>query len=172
MRHVAITLAVLAVCLTASAQTPQPQLTQVPPKPTCHLLFKTGPCADMWAAYNQAVQQRTREELQLYVSRQKDIASAQATAPLQQQIADLKKLSDDEQEQITKLTDQVAADATAKTEDANAAMQAKAEAHSEGTKQGAMIGAGAMLVLCGLAFAITRMIGSKKPQPRTRAASA
>ena len=86
MRHVAITLAVLAVCLTASAQTPQPQLTQVPPKPTCHLLFKTGPCADMWAAYNQAVQQRTREELQLYVSRQKDIASAQATAPLQQQI--------------------------------------------------------------------------------------
>ena len=72
------------------------QLTNVPPKPTCQpaalSIFGGGPdCQDRWNAYNQAVQQRAREELQLYVNRQKDVASAQATAPLQQQIADLNK---------------------------------------------------------------------------------
>jgi hypothetical protein len=169
MRHIKTILFLLTVCLTASAQTPQPQLTQVPPKPTCHLLFKTGPCADMWAAYNQAVQQRTREELQLYVNRQKDIASAEATAPLQQQIADLKKLSDDGQEQIKKLTDQVAADATAKTEEANAAMLAKAEAHTQGVELGAGIGAGAMLLVFGLVYVVK---GKRSTKPQARAASA
>ncbi len=43
----------------------QVQLTQVPPKPTCTLIFNTGSCSDLRRNYNQAVQQRTREELQL-----------------------------------------------------------------------------------------------------------
>ena len=63
----------------------------------------TGSCADLCNAYNQALQQRQREELQLYVNRQKELASSQATAPLQQQIADLNKLVTDQQEQIKKL---------------------------------------------------------------------
>ena len=68
------------------------QLKQVTPRPT-------------WRNYNQTVLQRTREELQreelqLYVDRQKELASTQATAPLQQLIADLNKLATDQQAQI------------------------------------------------------------------------
>jgi len=88
---------VLVFGLTAMAQDSAPPVqqaqTQVPPKPTCHLFFSTGPCADMWRNYNQALAQRQREELQLYVNRQKALASSNATAPLQQQIADLNKLN-------------------------------------------------------------------------------
>ena len=86
---------VLVFGLAAMAQdTAQPQLTQVPVKPSCHLLFNTGPCFDEWQNYNHALAQRQREELQLYVNRQKELASSQATAPLQQQIADLNKLTE------------------------------------------------------------------------------
>src|SRR5258706_6626985 len=103
------------------AQQPLAQLTQVPPKPTCTLLFTTGSCADLWRNYNQALQQRQQEELQLYVNRQKEIASTEAAAPLQQQIAALKKLADDEQQQITKLNDQIRAEAAADIQDKSAA---------------------------------------------------
>jgi hypothetical protein len=106
MKHKGTTTTLLLLFLlglTARAQnTAAPQLTQVPPEPTCHKIFNTGPCADMWNAYKQAVAQRQREELQLYVNRQKELASSQATAPLQQQISDLKKLSDDQLVQITR----------------------------------------------------------------------
>src|SRR6267154_1044736 len=103
-------LCVFVACV-SSAQQPPTQLTQVPAKPTCTLLFTTGSCADLWRNYNQALQQRQQEELQLYVNRQKEIASTEAAAPLQQQIAALKKLADDEQQQITKLNGQIQADA-------------------------------------------------------------
>src|SRR5882762_9416441 len=99
-----VVLWVIVASLSFAQQSAVPsQLTQVPPKPTCTLLFTTGSCADLWRNYNQALQQRQREELQLYVNRQKEIASSDAAAPLQQQIAALKKLADDEQQQITKL---------------------------------------------------------------------
>ena len=55
------------------------QLTQVPAKPTCTQIFNTGTCADSWRNYKQALAQRQQEELQLYVNRQKELASSQAT---------------------------------------------------------------------------------------------
>ena len=82
-----------SLAFTQEAATPT-QLTQVPPKPTCVIILRNGSCADLWRAYNQALALRTREEIQIYVSRQKELASQQATAPLQQQIDDLNQLSE------------------------------------------------------------------------------
>jgi len=132
------------------AQQPPAQLTQVPPKPTCTLLFSTGSCADLWRNYNQALQQRQQEELQLYVNRQKQIASTETAAPLQQQISELRKLADDEQQQITKLNDHIQADATADIQD-------KSAAHDEGMKYGIAFGVGGTLVLFALLFGIRRL---------------
>jgi hypothetical protein len=63
------------------AQSTPIQFTQLPPKPTCMPaalpLFGGGPaCQNQWNFYNQAVQQRAREEIQVYANRQKDIATA------------------------------------------------------------------------------------------------
>ena len=60
----------------------------------------------------------------------KELASQQATAPLQQQIADLNKLISDQQAQIAKLQQQMQADSTAAT-------QARDAAHSAGLRDGA-----------------------------------
>jgi hypothetical protein len=148
------------------------QLTQVPPKPTCSpaalSIFGGGPdCQDRWNTYNQAVQQRAREELQLYVNRQKELASSQATAPLQQQIAELNKLTADQQGQIRKLHDQMQADSTA-------ALQAKSAAHDQGLQQRTGIGVGATLILFGLIYAVKKLASSftvsKKPQARAASA--
>jgi hypothetical protein len=145
------------------------QLTTVPPKPTCNpsAIFASTDCTDRWNIYNQAVQQRQREELQLYVNRQKDLASAQATAPLQQQIADLKKLTADQQGQIKKLNEQMQADTAT-------ALQAKSAAHTEGLQQGTSIGVGATLLLFGVVFGIRRLTRNfsitKKPQARAASA--
>jgi hypothetical protein len=154
----------------------QVQLTQVPPKPTCNpnSIFDSGVCRDSINAYNQAVQQRAREELQVYVNRQKELASTQATAPLQQQIADLKKLADDEQQQIRKLQERMQADSAAATQqmqaNSTATIQARTAAHTEGLQQGAGVGVGATLLLFGLIFGIKRLTRSftvtKKPQVR------
>src|SRR5437016_4039426 len=105
-------LIVFVASLSFAQQTGPVQLTQVQPKPTCVVILQNGSCADLWRAYNQAFQHRTREELQLYVNRQKDLASSQATAPLQQQIADLNKLVTDQQEKIKNLQEQMQSDAT------------------------------------------------------------
>jgi hypothetical protein len=135
------------------------QLTQVPPKPTCNPnnIFTGNDCQDRINLYNQAVQQRQREELQLYVGHQKELASSQAVAPLQKQIADLTA-------QIGKLHEQMQADATAE-------LQAKNAAHMQGMEQGAGIGVAVSLILFGVVFAI-RKITSKKPITQARAASA
>jgi hypothetical protein len=166
MRWINTTVFLLAVSLTAIAQDAaptQPQLTQVPPKPTCHWIFNSGPCNDLWKAYNQALAQRQREELQLYVSRQKELASSQASAPLQQQIAalnkqvaDLTNLSTDQQEQIKKIREQMETDSAA-------ALQAKADAHKQGLELGIGIGAGAMLLFTGLILTIRKLGSPKKP---------
>lgn len=145
---------VLFAALLSFAQTPttpQPQFTEVPPKPTCNPnalpLFGGGPdCQDRWNLYNQALQKRQNELLQFYVNRQKDLA----TAPLQQQIADLNKLVSDQQSQIKKLNDQMQADAAS-------AIQAKTDAHKSGFQSGIVTGAIAMVVLFGLVFGIRRL---------------
>jgi hypothetical protein len=148
------------------------QLTQIPPKPTCNPaalpLFGGGPdCQDRWNIYNQAVQQRAREEVQLYVNRQKDLASSQASAPLEQKIADLNKLLNDQQAQIAKLQQQMQADATA-------AQQARATAHTQGLEYGTGVGVGSTLVLFALIIGIKRLMSNfsvtKKPQAQTMAA--
>lgn len=139
------------------------QLTTVPPKPTCTPLFDTSSCADLWRNYNQAVQQRNEQEMQLYVNRQKELASVQATAPLQTQIADLNKLVADQQATIKGLRNQMQADV-------NAGLQAKSAAHQEGLQYGLGIGIGATLVLFALIFGIRRLMKNftvtKKPQAR------
>ena len=146
------------------------QLPPVPLKPTCHLIFKTGPCADSWRNYNQAVQQWN----QLYVKHQQQVAASQAAAPLQQQIADLnkltsdlKKIGDDENQQITMLQEQMQADATA-------ALQARSAAHTQGLQQGAGIGVGASLILFALIFGVKKLVSgftvTKKTQARAASA--
>jgi len=108
----------------------------------------------MWRNYQQALLQRQREEIQLYVNRQKELASSAATAPLQQQIADLSKLVSDQQGQIKKQQEQMQADTAT-------ALEGKSAAHREGLWQGSGIGAGAMLLLfllirLGRNFTITK----------------
>jgi uncharacterized protein YlxW (UPF0749 family) len=174
MHHVKIAVFLLAAGITSVAQDAgqvQPQLTPVPPKPTCHWIFNTGPCNDLWKAYNQALAQRQREELQLYVDRQKQLASSQASAPLQQQItelnkqvADLTNLSGDQQEQIKRLQEQMQVDAVA-------ASQAKADAHKQGLELGAGIGVGSMVLFFALIFTVKKITGSTG-KPLVRSASA
>ena len=132
------------------------QLPPVPLKPTCVQILKTGPCADSWRNYHQAVQQWN----QLYVKQQQQTAASQATAPLQQQIAD-------DHQQITTLQEQMQADATA-------AVQAKSAAHTLGMQQGARIGVGAFLILFALIFGIRKLVSgftiTKKEQARAASA--
>src|SRR6267378_4565715 len=146
--------------LVAGQQTPQ--LTVVPPKPTCTLIFQTGSCADLWRNYNQAVARRQQEEIQLYVNRQKELASQAATAPLQQQIADITKLSADQQAQITKLQQQMQSDATA-------ALEARQNAHQQGLWEGVAIGGAGVLILIAVVLGVRRVSRSftitKKSQP-------
>jgi len=145
------------------------QLTPVPPKPTCvpNTLFSTAACNDLWRNYNQAVQQRAQEEMQMYVSRQKEIASSEATAPLQQQIAGLNKLVGDQQAQIKQMHEQAQTDSAA-------AVQARSVAHTQGMEEGAGIGLGATLLLFAMIFGIRKL--SQKfaitAKPAARSASA
>jgi len=107
------------------------QLTQVPPKPTCvpNTLFSSADCNDRWNMYKQALAQRQQEEMQLYVNRQKQLASEQASAPLQQQIASLNKLMAEHQAQIKSLQTQMQTQAVA-------AAQSETAAHQQGMQQG------------------------------------
>src|SRR6266851_851336 len=127
-----------------------PQLTVVPPKPTCTLLFNTGACADLWRNYNEAVARRQQEELQLYVNRQKQLASEAATAPLQQQIADLTKLTADQQAQISKQQKQMQFDASA-------AIEARQNAHQQGLWEGVALGGAGALVLIAAILGVRRI---------------
>ena len=161
MRQVKAVVFVLLFSSIALAQQQAPQLTVVPPQPTCTLIFKTGSCADLWRAYNDAVARRQQEEIQLYVNRQKELASQAAAAPLQKQIDDLTKLSSDQQVQITKLHEQMKSDATA-------ALERQADAHKQGLYEGVGIGAVGLLVLIGIVMGIRRFSSSftiTKKQP-------
>ena len=155
MRQTRAVVLVILVSLTLVATgqpTPQsaPQLTVVPPKLTCTLIFQTGSCADLWRNYNQAVARRQSEEIQLYVNRQKELASQAATAPLQQQIADMTKLSADQQAQISKLHEQMQSDASA-------AIEARQNAHQQGLWEGIGIGGGGVLVLIAAVLGVRRI---------------
>ena len=138
----------LSSTLVAGQQTPQ--LTVVPPKPSCTLIFQTGSCADLWRNYNQTVARRQQEEIQLYVNRQKELASQAATAPLQTQIADLTRLSGDQQAQINKLQQQMQADASA-------ALEARQNAHQQGLWEGLGIGGAAVLILIAVVLGVRRV---------------
>src|SRR6266403_2185366 len=157
----AVTLGLLLSATFAAGQQ-TPQLTVVPPKPTCTLLFKTGSCADLWTNYNQAVARRQQEEIQLYVNRQKELASEAVTAPLQQQIADLTKLSADQQTQISKLHEQMQSDASA-------AIEARQNAHQQGLWEGVAIGGAGVLILIAVVLGVRRISRgftiTKKSQP-------
>jgi len=158
--------------LTALGQELATQLPDVPPKPTCTPWLNTGTCADLWRNYNQAVARRQQAELQLYINRQKELASEAATAPLQQQISDLTKLTADQQAQITKLQKQMQSDAAAALE----ARQADAaEARQQGLWEGLEIGAGGAFGLIILVLVIRwlsrKFTISKKPQAASTAAS-
>jgi len=140
------------------------QLTVVPPKPTCNpaSIFTGTDCQDRINLYNQAVEQRRQQELQLYVNRQKELASA----PLQQQIASLNKLTADQQAQIKNLQSQIQTQTVASI-----------AARNQGLQQGVGMGVGATLVLFALIFGIRRLMKNftvtKKPQaPQARSASA
>ena len=143
------------------------QLIQVPPKPTCSpvALFSGADCQDRWNIYNQAVAQRQQQDLQLYVSHQKEIASAQASAPLQQQIASLSKLVSDQQAQVKNLHEQMQAQTVA-------ASQSALAAHKDGLQQGVGIGLGSALLVFALVYTIRRMTKTFTITKKASAASA
>lgn len=145
------------------------QLTPIPPRPTCTLIFKTGACADLWNAYNRAVAQRQQEELQLYVKRQKDLAAQAATAPLQEQLDGLNKLVADQQGQIKKLQQQMQSDATTALE---TKQSAAVVAHREGLQQGLLAGGGGMLLLFIVIFGIWKVTRTFTISKKTDARSA
>ncbi len=156
MRQSASVLLFLLFSSVALAQQPPVQLTTVPPKPTCALIFQTGSCADLWRNYKQALAQRQREEIQIYVNRQKELASQAATAPLQQQIDNLNKLSADQQEQIVKMQKQIQDDAAAGLQaqqaDAALVLKEKSDSHRQGMWQGLGLGVGGTLFLIVVVF--------------------
>jgi len=177
IKSATLSLLLLSLSLAASAQTNAP-MTQVPPRPTCTPILTNGACANLWRNYNQALAQRQREELQVYIDRQKELASQAATEPLQQQISDLNKLTADQQTQIKKLQDQIQADAASAAEvkqhDATELQNAQAAAHRQGLWQGAGIGAGALLLLFIVVLVIRRLSRSftitKKPKANSASA--
>jgi len=163
MKKLGLLLVFVASLSFAQQEADSVQLTPVPPKPTCVIILRNGACADLWRNYNQAMGQRLGEQIKIYVNRQTQLASTQATAPLQQHIADLTKLTTDEQAQIKSLQEQMQADSAA-------ALVEKSAAHREGLEYGSGIGAGAMLLIVGLMFGFRNFSVTKKSQ--SRAASA
>jgi hypothetical protein len=161
MRKIMAVLLIFCGCLFSQT----PQLTQVPPKPTCTPILPNGSCTDLWRTYNQAFAQRQLEEIQLYVDRQKELASAAATAPLEQQIADLTKLSGDQQAQLKRMHQQMQADAVA-------ALQAKQAAREEGIRDGIAIGAIGTLILFLVSFVFRRLFSSFTIVKKSQSASA
>jgi hypothetical protein len=135
------------------------QLTPLPPKPACTPILRNGNCAELWKNYNQAVAQRLGEQIKIYANRQAQLASA----PLQQQVTDLTKLNADEQTQIKTLQQQMQAESAV-------ALQEKSAAHAEGLEYGGAIGAGVMLLVCGLIFGLRNYNVTKKPQARAASA--
>jgi len=94
------------------------------------------------------------------------------------QIPDLDQLTADQQAQIKKLNDQIQAGATAalqaKSNYANAVVQAKMAARTEGLEQGAGVGVGATLLVFALRLGFKRLIRNftVATKPKARAASA
>ncbi len=142
----------LAAMAQDSAPAPQ-QLTQVPPKPTCNpnALFHTTACEDLWEAYNNALAQRQKEELQLFVNKQKEAATSQATAPLLQQIAS-------QQDQIRRLQ-------------ADSPIQ-RAAAHKDGMVEGSVYSGGGILLLISLIFGIRKLTRNFTVTKKAQSASA
>jgi hypothetical protein len=105
----------------------QQQFTPLPLKPRCLVWYAGDPCDELIQQYNQAVEQRQRQEWQF------DVA-----APLQRQIADQQMQIADQQNQIKTLQLKI----ESQTMDA---------LQSEGRNQALLNGVGAVLGV-GLAF--------------------
>ncbi len=159
MKTFGILLVLAAPLMCAQSPTAPEQLTPVPPKPSCVIILRNGACADLWRNYNQAVAQRLGEQIKIYAKRQAELASA----PLQQQVADLTKLSTDQQNQIKTLQGQIQADSTA-------SLQEKSPAHRDGLEYGSGIGAGITSLVVGLIFGFRNFSLTKKPQERAASA--
>jgi ElaB/YqjD/DUF883 family membrane-anchored ribosome-binding protein len=90
------------------------------------------------------------------------LASQAATAPLQQQIADITKLSADQQAHMRKLQQQMQSDASA-------AIEARQNAHQQGLWEGVAMGGAGVLVLIAVFLSVRRMSRSftitKKTEP-------
>ena len=156
MRLIKTALFVLAIGLASFAQDAtqqQTQLTQVPPKPSCNpdALFHTKACEDLWEAYNTALGQRQKEELQLYISKQKETATAQATAPLLQKISE-------QQEQIKRLQAELP--------------MTRAAAHQDGMVEGGAYSGGGILILFGIIFLVRKLTSGFTVTKKSRGASA
>jgi hypothetical protein len=149
----------LSFAQTAQSPAASVQLTPVPPRPTCVIILRNGACADLWKNYNQAATQRLGEQINLYANRQAQLEAA----PLQQQVADLTKLTNDEQAQIKSLQQQMQADSAT-------ALVEKSAARRDGLEYGGGIGAGVILLVFGVIFGLRNFSVTKKPQ--SRAASA
>lgn len=147
MKLIATSLLLLAL----SAQQPPVQLTPIPPKPTCILIFETGSCADLWRNYTEALAKRRQEEIHLYVNRQEELASQAATP---QQIADLNKLKSDLQAQTTKLQKQ---------------MQEVRRLRRQGIEEAIGIGVGGLLIFIAVVFGARRLSRSFLAKTYTKA---
>lgn len=145
MKKIGLLLVFAASLSFAQSSAAPVELTPLPPKPTCVIILRNGACSDLWRNYNQAVTQRLGEQIKNYANRQAQLAAA----PLEQQVTDLTKLTNDEQAQIKSLQEQMQADAVA-------AVEAKADAHTAGLQKGAGLGAGGMLLLVGIIFGIRK----------------
>ncbi|MGA8507042.1 MAG: hypothetical protein WB762_15675 [Candidatus Sulfotelmatobacter sp.] len=156
MKRIGLLLVFAAALSFAQSPAAPAEPTALPPKPTCVIILRNGACADLWRNYNQAVAQRLGEKIKNYADRQAELEAA----PLQQQVADLTKLTTDEQAHIKSLQEQIQADSAA--------------AHREGLEDGSAMGAGVTLVLFGLIFGIRRLTRNftitKKPQARAASA--
>jgi hypothetical protein len=155
MRAVLFVLAFGFAAIAQDTPAAQSQVTQVPPKPTCNpnALFHTTACEDLWEAYDAALAQRQKEELQLYINKQKENATSQATAPLIQKISE-------QQDQIKRLQAELPIE--------------RAVAHKDGMVEGGVYSGGGVLLLFAVIFGIRKLSQgftvSKKTQ--TRSASA
>jgi hypothetical protein len=94
-----------------------------------------------------------------------------ASAPHQQQIADLNRLLWDQQAKLKVLQEQIQADSIAALQQNQATIQARSAAHTAGLEQGVGIGVGASLLVFGIALAVRRFTRGSA-QPERRAASA
>src|SRR5438876_3153080 len=132
-----------------------PQLEAVPdlpPEPHCVTWYSGSPCDVLKQQYQIAVEKRQGAELRNFVKVKQgeaaNLAAAQTSAPLQQQISALQDQNGELQTQLQQLRAQT-------QQQLITAIQAKEAAHDEGFREGLYRGIGVVLVIVLMAVAIT-----------------